>query len=279
LFLSAPLFYFSDKKLNLKRIMIIALLTDFGNRDWFVSAMKAVILKINPNVKVLDITHEITPQDVREAGFVLWNAYRYFPPKTIFVCVVDPKVGSERKIIAVETKNYIFIAPDNGLLDFVLSEVEVLRAVYVENKNYFLENISFTFHGRDIFAPVSAYISRGVDLNEIGTEADLKIPEKIFVDVSKQGDYKGEIIYIDRFGNLITNLKISNKIEGEVRFREYIIEKISSTYAEVGQGQMVALINSSNLLEIGVRNGNAKEFFKANCGENVILRVKQVMKI
>lgn len=259
--------------------MIIALLTDFGNRDWFVGVMKAVILKINPNVKIVDITHEVTPQDVREAGFILWNAYKYFPPKTIFVCVVDPKVGSERKILAVETKNYIFIAPDNGLLDFVLNEVEAIKAVYVENENYFLSDVSFTFHGRDIFAPVSAYISRGVDLNELGKEAELKIPQKIFVDVSTPGDYTGEIIYIDRFGNLITNLKISGKVEGEVRFREYIIEKISNTYADVRQGQAVALINSSGLLELGIRNGNAKEFFKANCGEGVVIKVKQVRGI
>lgn len=258
--------------------MIIALLTDFGNRDWFVGVMKAVILKINPNVNIVDISHEISPQNVNEAGFVLWNAYKHFPPKTIFVCVVDPKVGSERKIIAVETKEHIFIAPDNGLLNLVLSEVEPLRAVYVENKEYFLKDISSTFHGRDIFAPVSAYISRGVDIDELGSKAELSLTKTIFIDVSSAGDYSGEIIYIDRFGNLITNLKVFGKIEGEVRFKEYIIEKISTAYADVNPGQVVALVNSSNLLEIGIRNGNAKEFFKANYGESFIAKIKQVIK-
>lgn len=256
--------------------MVIALLTDFGNRDWFVGTMKGVILRINPNVEVVDITHEISPQNVREAGFVLWNSYRYFPPKTIFVCVVDPGVGSERKIIAVETDKYIFIAPDNGLLDFVLSEVEVLKAVCVENRDYFLEEISSTFHGRDIFAPVSAYISRGVDISELGSEIKIKKPERMFVEILSEGSYRGEVIYIDRFGNLITNLRAIGKIEGEVEFKGATINKISKTYSDVGVSEVVALVDSSGLIEIGVRNGNAREFFKANYGDEVLIQVKKI---
>ncbi|CUU05621.1 hypothetical protein JGI1_01287 [Candidatus Thermokryptus mobilis] len=256
--------------------MLIALLTDFGNRDWFVGVMKGVILKINPNVNVVDLSHEVAPQNVKEAGFILWNAYRFFPKGTIFVCVVDPTVGSDRKIIAVQTKEHIFIAPDNGILDFVLSEVEVLKSVYVENKSYFLENISTTFHGRDIFAPVAAYISRGVDLGELGEEASFRKPEGIFVEASTPGDYIGEVIYIDRFGNLITNIKPTADIDGEVKIKEYIIEKISKTYADVKSGQLLALIDSSGLLEIGVRNGNAKELTKADYGEKVFLKVKKI---
>jgi len=256
--------------------MIIALLTDFGNKDWFVGTMKAVIMRINPNVKIIDITHEITPQDIRQAGFVLWNAYKYFPEKTIFVCVVDPGVGSERKIIAVETPKYIFIAPDCGLLDFVLSEVQILKAVYVENKNYFLDEISSTFHGRDIFAPVSAHISRGVDLSEMGSEASLKVPEKMFVEVTGLENYEGEVIYIDRFGNLITNLKSPVEVDGEIRVKDLIIEKISRTYSDVKSGQAVALVDSSGLIEIGIRNGNAKEVFKVKEGEKVFLKVRKI---
>jgi len=256
--------------------MLIVLLTDFGNRDWFVSVMKGVILKINPNINVIDLSHEITPQNVKEAGFILWNAYKFFPKGTIFVCVVDPTVGGERKIIAVETKEHIFIAPDNGILDFVLSEVDILKAVYVENKDYFLENVSSTFHGRDIFAPVAGYISRGVDLSELGGEAKLTKPENLFVDVFNLGDYAGEVIYIDRFGNLITNIKPKAEIDGEVKIKEYVIEKISKTYAEVKSGQLVALINSSGLLEIGVRNGNARDLTKAGYGERIFLKVKKI---
>ncbi len=256
--------------------MIIALLTDFGNRDWFVGVMKGVISQINPNVRIIDITHEISPQNVREAGFVLWNAYKYFPPKTIFVSVVDPGVGSERKIIAVETDKYIFVAPDNGLLDFVLSEVEVLRSVYVENKNYFLEKVSSTFHGRDIFAPVSAYISRGVDISELGNEFKIEKSKKMFVEILSEGSYRGEVIYIDRFGNLITNLRTFGEIEGEVKFKETTINKISKTYSDVEVSNVVALIDSSGLIEIGIRNGNAREFFKANLGDEVFIWVKSI---
>jgi hypothetical protein len=256
--------------------MTIALLTDFGNKDWFVGVMKAVILRINPNVNIIDITHEISPQDIQQAGFVLWNAYKFFPDKTIFVCVVDPGVGSERKIIAVETKKYIFIAPDNGLLDFVLSEVDVLRAVYVENKNYFLESVSSTFHGRDIFAPVSAYISRGVDLSELGSEVKLKTPKEMFVKVSKVGDYEGEVVYIDRFGNLITNLMASKEFDGEVRLKNLIIGNISKTYSEVEVDQAVALIDSSGLIEIGVREDNASKILGVQRGEKVFLKVKKI---
>lgn len=256
--------------------MVIALLTDFGDKDWFVGVMKAVILRINPNVDIVDITHEISPQDVRQAGFVLWNAYKYFPDKTIFVCVVDPGVGSERKIIAVETKKYIFIAPDNGLLDFVLSEVDILKAVYVENKNYFLESVSSTFHGRDIFAPISAYISSGVDLSELGREVSLKVSKEIFVKVSNVGDYEGEIIYIDRFGNLITNLMVSKEFDAEVRLKNLVIEKISKTYSDVEVGQVVALIDSSGLVEIGIRNGDASKILGVSYREKVGLKVKKI---
>ncbi len=256
--------------------MLIVLLTDFGNKDWFVGVMKGVILRINPNVNVIDLSHEITPQNVKEAGFILWNAYKFFPKGTIFVCVVDPTVGGDRKIIAVQTKEHIFIAPDNGILDLVLSEVDVLKAVYVENRDYFLENVSTTFHGRDIFAPVAAYISRGVDLSELGGEVNLTKPENLFIDVFGSGDYIGEVIYIDRFGNLITNIRPTVEIDGEVKIKEYVIEKISKTYAEVKSGQLVALINSSGLLEIGVRDGNARDLTKSGYGERIFLKVKRI---
>src|SRR5436309_2839499 len=131
---------------------MIALLTDFGTRDGYVAAMKAVIYSICPNAAIVDISHDITPQQIDEAKFVLWTAYRYFPPKTIFVCVVDPGVGTERKIIAVKMKQHIFLFPDNGLLDMVLAECEIKKAVEITNEKYFLKTISRTFNGRDIFS-------------------------------------------------------------------------------------------------------------------------------
>ena len=127
---------------------LIALLTDFGTRDGYVATMKAVIQNICPKATIIDISHDIAPQQIQEARFILWSVYNYFPPKTIFICVVDPGVGTKRKIIAVKTKQHIFLAPDNGLLDLVLAESDVKQSVVVKNQKYFLKNISKTFHAR-----------------------------------------------------------------------------------------------------------------------------------
>ncbi len=145
---------------------LIVLLTDFGNKDNFVGVMKGVISGINPVAHLIDLTHEIEPQSVQQAAFVLWASRKFFPEDSIFVNVVDPGVGSDRKIICGRVDNQIFIAPDNGLLDYVVAEANELEFYEVSNKRFFLSDVSSTFHGRDIFAPVSANISRGIRLNE-----------------------------------------------------------------------------------------------------------------
>lgn len=253
----------------------IALLTDFGCKDWYVGVMKSVIIQINPDASIIDISHEITPQNITEASFVLWNAYDYFPEKTIFVCVVDPGVGSKRNIVAVQTAKHIFLAPDNGLLDLVLPEVKVKKAVAVENMDYFLNKISNTFHGRDIFAPVAAHLSNGLKLSKLGSTIDHPLNEKIFSTVKERGDYEGNIIYIDRYGNLITNLKMSKNIDVEVRINNFTIRQISKTYADVEEGALLALTGSSGLLEISVRNGNAKKLLEADYNMSVFLKTSK----
>ena len=141
-------------------------MTDFGNRDYYVGAMKGVILSINPDARIIDITHDIEPQNITSAAFVLSACYRDFPPATIFVCVVDPGVGSERRAIVVESNDHIFVGPDNGLFSFVLNPNA--RVIAIKNDRFFRKPVSSTFHGRDIFAPVAAHLSLGIDLHELG---------------------------------------------------------------------------------------------------------------
>src|SRR6476660_6147886 len=176
---------------------LIALLTDFGTRDGYVAAMKAVIKDICPKATIIDISHEVAPQHLEEARFILWLVYNYFPAKTIFVCVVDPGVGTKRKIIAVKTKQYTFLAPDNGLLDLVLAESDVKQSVVVKNQKYFLKNISKTFHGRDIFSPAAAHLANGIKLTFLGRLISLGKPQRVFINVSQKGNYHGTVIYID----------------------------------------------------------------------------------
>ncbi len=251
----------------------IALLTDFGTKDAYVGMMKGVISTMNPDAKVLDITHHIRPQQVAEAAFVLWSAYRYFPEKTIFVNVVDPTVGSKRKIIVVKTPHHTFIAPDNGLLDLILAENEVYHAVSVTNPQFFLKHISPTFHGRDIFAPVAAHLSTGIAPAAMGNNTNLQHRHTSFVSVEKSGIHKGKVIYIDHFGNLITNIRIAKPFLITTQFLDYDFDSLKRTYSDVDKGQPLCLIGSSGLLEIAVRDGNAKDFFGVKDGIGLELEI------
>jgi len=251
----------------------IALLTDFGTRDWFVPVMKTVIYSINPRVRIIDISHDILPQNIAEASFVLWNAANQFPAKTIFVTVVDPGVGSARKIIAVETEQHVFISPANGVLDLVLSEKNIKKSVWVENRKYFLDNISSTFHGRDIFAPVAAHISKGVKLRELGEDAAYRAQKSPFCDAAEPGKYRGTVLYIDRFGNLITNLRVKAGIEGYAKVGNRKA-KMVSTYSDVQHGQLLAYRGSSGLLEIAVRDGSAQRKLTARYYMTVELKLR-----
>jgi S-adenosylmethionine hydrolase len=188
---------------------IITLLTDFGLDDEYVGVMKGVILSINPAAVIVDITHRVEPQGILQAAFLIRSAWRFFPERTIHVIVVDPGVGGSREILAYESNRQVFIAPDNGVLTLLLDETAADKAVCVRNSDYFLKPVSRTFHGRDVFAPVAAHLSRGTALTELGPAQDLKkilrlkVP-KAFIDAA--GAIVGSIVSIDRFGNLITNI-------------------------------------------------------------------------
>ncbi|MDQ3181688.1 MAG: SAM-dependent chlorinase/fluorinase [Acidobacteriota bacterium] len=223
---------------------IIALLTDFGTKDYFVGAMKGVILSINPGAKIIDITHEIPPQDISSGSFTLRACYKNFPSETIFVAVVDPGVGSNRKAIICETKNHLFLAPDNGLLSFIFDEAATFRVYKLENEKFFKHPVSSTFHGRDIFAPVAAHLSNGLKANEFGSEIYdfVRFEENKPRKVSDKG-IEAEIIHTDRFGNLITNLMQKDLPERfTLEINETKIEKMQNFFAEAENGELFMIL-------------------------------------
>ena len=200
------------------RSRIITLLSDFGNQDAYVGIMKGVIAGINPLANIIDISHSIPPQDIFNGAYLLYTSYKYFPKGTIHVAVVDPGVGSQRDIVCVETQDHLFLAPNNGLLSFVVQEEKPKGIFRVTNNRYFLPSPSNTFHGRDVFAPVAAHLSLGIKPHQLGVKISkleqLDIPKPHY---KKTGQLEGQIIYIDRFGNLITNIT-----------REHITQHISN---------------------------------------------------
>ncbi|MFQ6112525.1 MAG: S-adenosyl-l-methionine hydroxide adenosyltransferase family protein [bacterium] len=185
---------------------IITLLTDFGQRDGFVGTMKGVILNTYPDAKIVDISHDIEPQNLAAGAFVINTCYKYFPTGTVHVVVIDPGVGSKRRIICVAASGHFFLAPDNGVLKYIYDECPETQVVEVTNRKLVLSQISHTFHGRDIFAPVAAHLAKGLDLKELGASIHDYDKGRLPVLEEAVDRIKGEIIYIDRFGNLISNI-------------------------------------------------------------------------
>jgi S-adenosylmethionine hydrolase len=253
-------------------LMFIALLTDFGTRDHFAASMKGVILSIHPKVTIIDITHEIDPQDIRGAAFTLSACYRDFPEGTVFVAVVDPGVGSRRRAIAAASGDYRFVAPDNGVLSFALAKDA--RVFELTNSRYFARNISNTFHGRDIFAPVAAHLSNGIGLSQFGRE----INDAILFELP--GPFRGshneltaQVIHIDRFGNLITNLAAGDlPSEFRLELKGVTIERNCRYYAEAGPGEVFSILGSAGFLEVVVNRGSAEERFSAQVGDKLAVR-------
>ena len=215
---------------------IITLTTDFGTKDGYVGAVKGVIKKINPEVELIDITHGIEPFDILGAAFALNNFYRYFPKGSIHLVAVDPGVGSERQAILIKSEDFFFVGPDNGVFNFVFENERINEIIVLSNKKYFLATFSSTFHARDIFAPVAAYLSLGVDVREFGTSAKecvkLIIPQP---NLTKK-NLVGEIIHIDSFGDLITNVGeevLDNKNIAQIEVGKKRIKRISQSYFDI----------------------------------------------
>jgi S-adenosylmethionine hydrolase len=260
---------------------IITLLTDFGTEDAYVGVMKGVILSINPSAAVIDVCHAVDPQDLIEAAYLIKSFYGYFPKGTIHIVVVDPGVGGNRAIIAVELAGHIFLAPDNGVLTLLMEEKDIDAIVRVENSHYFLNAISHTFHGRDIFAPVASHLSKGVYIDLLGPPLDpqdlirLNIPKPY---LSEKNELIGTIISIDRFGNCISNID-ENRLKFffqndpektlEIKVDKTVIKSLSQSYADAAPGDPLAVIGSFGFLEIAINCGNAGRRLNVSKGDTV----------
>jgi S-adenosylmethionine hydrolase len=255
---------------------IITLTTDFGTQDGYVGVMKGVILGINPEVRVIDISHDLPPQDIRFGALTLATHVKYFLKGTVHVIVIDPGVGTARRPIAARIGEQYFVAPDNGVLTPFYEEAEEkgwpVEVVHTNNPNYWLSDISSTFHGRDIFSPVGAHLSSGVPLEELGTVID--DPVRIeFPKAEKTGKgWKGEVVRMDRFGNLRTNLSREEVGEGTVavvRIGGVEIEGMVGTFGESPVGELVAMWGSSGYLGVSIVNGNAARDLDVGVGAAV----------
>ncbi|MDH3583942.1 MAG: SAM-dependent chlorinase/fluorinase [Phycisphaerae bacterium] len=250
---------------------IISLLTDFGLRDAYVGVMKGVILARCPAARIVDLSHEIAAGDLHMAGFVLAGAWRFFPAGTVHLVVVDPGVGSDRRVLAARFEDHLFVAPDNGILAAVFEDQRPERIVSVENEAVFLKPVSHTFHGRDIFAPVTAELAGGAPLESLGPTVDARIGlPRLQPVAAADGTVVGEVVYVDRFGNLVTNLRPSDVSEGAViHLVNHVIDQLSQAYADVSEGQLLAVFGSGGYLEISVNRGSAAGMLGAEVGTEV----------
>jgi len=260
---------------------IITLLSDFGLKDPYVAEMKAVILSICRDVSIIDISHEVEKFNVRMGAFILAQASRYFPEGTIHVAVVDPGVGTKRRPIIVETERSLYVGPDNGLL-ILAAQNEGIKCIHeIANPKYMLKKVSRTFHGRDIFSPAAAHLAKGVEPSEFGPEIHDPVRPSFASPKIRKEAISGEIIHIDGFGNLITNisekdLKAARIYEGETLSiqlgGEELKLKICSSYSEVPRNMPLSIIGGTGFLEISVNQGNASRIFKAKIGDPVVLK-------
>ena len=257
---------------------VIALLSDFGTRDHYVGTMKAVILGIAPDVTLVDITHDIPPHDVVDGALQLAAAYRYFPVGTIFVAVVDPGVGSARRGLAIDTGDFRFVCPDNGLMTLVLRETPARKTVELTERRYARPTVSRTFEGRDRFAPAAAWLAKGIQLAALGRAVSdpqrLDIPQVSL----ENGTILGAVLRIDRFGNLVTNIdrKTFEKFgrEGGVHIAAggATVGRLVATYAEIQSGEVCALFGSTDHLELAANSGSAADILGLVRGAPVEIR-------
>lgn len=259
---------------------IITLTTDFGLKDAFVGLMKGVILGINPNAIIIDITHNIRRHNIFEASQVISMSYKYFPPTAIHLAVVDPEVGGRRRPILVITEDYYFIGPDNGIFTSIFEESQSIsfKVLHLSSSHYFLPMSGSTFHGRDIFAPVAAWLSKGIDVYKFGGQIDdyikISVPKSALTD---NNTFTGGIVSIDNFGNAISNITRDNlsslaPIESKDKFKIIYKDKhlpLVDYYAETEKTNLSAIINSFGHLELFVYRGNAADKFDIKIGDSV----------
>lgn len=271
---------------------MIVLLTDFGYSDVYAGVMKGVCAGIAPRTPVVELTHGIPPGDIRRAAFQLWSAAPYFPAGAIFVVVVDPGVGGPRRAIAAHAGGHTFVAPDNGVLTYVLVEFPLERAVELSDPMYHLSEVSATFHGRDVFAPAGAHLAAGVPLAQLGPS--IKDPARIALprlEVASSDQLAGEVLFADRFGNLVTSIGRLRRTEKRVRLDPWLpgVESLElpapgsgvrlpqgdripfeRSFGAVPHGEPLAYIGSSGMLEIGINRGNAAQALKLSSSDEIV---------
>lgn len=257
---------------------IITLTTDYGTNDHLVGVLKGVILKIHPDVTIVDITHEVTPFDLLDGALTIASAYGYFPPRTIHVVVVDPGVGTERRPLLVSGQNQYFIAPDNGVLSGVFDKEANFLVRHLTSEHYFLHPVSKTFHGRDVFASVAGWLSKNWQPGSMGEEiTDFK---RLALPRPKEADgfVKGVVLKVDSFGNLLTNFRAEDlaaeSVEnGEVQLQvgNHAVTRLVPTFANGGAGEPVAYVGSSGYVEIALNRGNASKTLGIGRGTPVVL--------
>jgi S-adenosylmethionine hydrolase len=258
---------------------LITLTTDFGQQDGYVGAMQGVILSICPTATIVHLSHSISPQNINTAAFILYQTFQYYPAHTVHCVVVDPGVGSKRRAIAVRTDCGTFVGPDNGVFSLALRAegVNTLEAVTLTNPDYQLQNVSATFHGRDIFAPAAAFLARGMALERLGPAAiNLVHPEHLRPPQSGQLPDTARIIHIDHFGNLVLNITdrhIDQPDATQFIIAQKIIPRLSRTFADVSHNELLAYVGSTGgHIEIAIRNGNAAHRLGVKTGDTVTVK-------
>lgn len=254
---------------------IITLTTDFGLKDHYVGAMKGAILSVNPSAKLVDISHSITSGDISHGAFVMDGACGIFPPGIVHVGVVDPGVGGPRRAVIVETANFMFVGPDNGLLSLIAERDGIKRVIEVKNERFMRGEVSRTFHGRDIFGPVAGHLSLGVSPVEFGPEIrDLEMIDTPLAEF-EEGAINGEVIYIDTYGNIITNISaelIASRLgvsDIEVAVKGQTVKGLVRSYASIEPDGVGALTGSSGRLEIAAHEASGAEFIGVSIGDKV----------
>ena len=259
---------------------LITLLTDFGDRDWFVAGMKGAILSIHPDARIVDLSHQIAPHRIDEAGYFIKSCYREFPEGTIHVVVVDPGVGSARRAIAVKSGRYLFLAPDNGVLTYIFDDEQPVEVREIDQQRFRRQSPGRTFDGRDLFAPAAARLAKHEPFESygpvIGDYRTFPIPQPRW----EQAILVGEIIHVDRFGNLISTLTshhvkevqdVTKRPNRQICIAGHTIDELVGSYAEGSRVEPSALINSNGVIEVFLNEGNAAQRLKTGCRAEIIL--------
>ena len=258
---------------------LITLTTDFGLEDAYVGQIKGAIYRRNIHARIIDLTHAVEAHDIMTAAVTIRSSYHYFPKTCVHMVVVDPGVGSQRKIIALKADDHLFIAPDNGALTFILRDKKIQALHRVSNRSLFPDEVSATFHGRDIMAPVAAALADGLDITNVGPA--IKDDECVQLDIQKtqldEHGITGRVIHIDRFGNIQTSITSGNisiyqpSSFAGIFIRSNKINAISSTYSDTEEGELLAVIDSAGHLEIAMNRGNASEKIECKIGDPVTI--------